>query len=51
MKVKVVGYYTPDEDEQDPKDKTGLTSEAYEHLMMNDLINLEIETIEKVPGS
>ena len=44
MKIKVVGYYTPDEEEQDPNDKTGLTAEAYEDLMI-DLVSLEIESI------
>jgi hypothetical protein len=50
MKVRVVGYYTPETEEQDPNNKTGLTAEAYERLMES-LIELEIESITKVHGS
>jgi hypothetical protein len=53
MRIKITGYFEPEDYEQDPTDRTGLTGEAYDLLIaglgqkpplsLTDLEDLEVE--------
>lgn len=56
MRIKITGYFTPEDHETDPTDSTGLTSEAYDNLIagfgtheplrLTDLEDLEVVKVE-----
>jgi hypothetical protein len=54
MRIKITGYFEPEDEETDPNDSTGLTSEAYDNLIagengyplkLSDLDDVEVRVV------